>query len=431
VRSLCFLLALFSAGTARAELASLFGIGPKNQAMGGVALIEGEPNPFQVYSAPASLGFLHRIEIDFGAQYFQPNIRPYGTLNINAAGTQGDFSDAGVLPGGGSQLAFAVPLGGAHPLTLGGAIFLPFASLIRISGSPVDYPFYPLYADLSRNFFFVVGAGYEPIDGWAVGVNLRSTTKSTVSYVLRSDASVNYSASATEAKSESRLSYSVLYDNERKYPGGVPFTAGAMYRGFAGMETKIQADVSAFVPIQGVLVSDPSYTPAEFVLMGTWRAWPKWVFSGEVARVKWGSYVSPYGSGNINTYVIGDRAEAANFHDITVPRFGAEFREALRGETLKAIAYRVGYQYHPSPVPDQTADTNFVDETRHLFSAGAGATFLNPWHEGDVIDLDLFFQFNLLKNRQISKGTAQSIGAPGYLAGGNILLLGAGVSLKF
>jgi hypothetical protein len=426
-----FLLAFLAVCPAHAELASLFGIGPKNEAMGGVALIQGEANAYQVYSAPASLGFLHRVEIDFGAEYFQPNLKPFGTLNLNSSGTKGEFTDPGVLPGGGNLLAFALPLGSTRPLTIGGSIYLPWASLIRISGTPVDYPFYPLYTDLSRNFFFVVGAGYEPINGWALGVNVRSTTKSNVSYVLRTDSSVNYSASATEAKSESRLSYSVLYDNERRHPGEAAYTLGAMYRGKAGMESKIGADVSAFVPVQGVLISNPSFTPAEFVLMGTWRAWAKWTFSADVSRAKWSDYVSPYGTGNINTYVIGDKAAPANFHDITVPRFGVEFKEPLGGSLVKTMAYRLGYQYHPSPVPDQTADSNFVDENRHLFSVGVGAGFANPWREADVIDVDLFFQYNHLNNRQISKSSAQNVGAPGYLAGGNILLIGGGLTLKF
>ena len=428
---LCLAVGLFTAAESRAEMASLFGIGPKSQAMGGVSLIQGESNPFQVYTAPAALGFLHRMEIDFGTEYFQPNIRAFGTLNLNSSGTLGDFSNPGVLPGGGSLLAFGVPLGRVHPLTLGGAIYLPFTTLIRVSGTPVDYPFYPLYTDLSRNFFFVVGAGYEFIDGWAFGLNVRSTTKSTVSYVLRTDSSVNYSASATEAKSESRLSYSVLYDNSRRHPEQTPWTAGAMYRGFAGMETKIAADVTAFVPIQGALISNPSYTPAEWVLMGTWQAMPDWTFSGELSRVMWSNYVSPYGSGNINSYVIGDKASAANFHDITVVRLGMEQQIPVNGATVKKIFYREGYQYHPSPVPDQTGDSNFADDNRHLFSAGVGATLTNPWKDNDVVDLDLFFQYNLLKNRQISKLSSTNVGAPGYLAGGNILLFGAGVSLKF
>jgi hypothetical protein len=42
------LLHLLLAADARAEMASLFGIGPKAQGMGGVALIQDEANPFQV-----------------------------------------------------------------------------------------------------------------------------------------------------------------------------------------------------------------------------------------------------------------------------------------------------------------------------------------------------------------------------------------------
>lgn len=430
------LLHLLLAADARAEMASLFGIGPKAQGMGGVALIQDEANPFQVYSAPAALGFLRKVELDVGTLYLQPNILPYGSINLNSKGTMGDFTDAGVLPGGGSTLAFAVPLGPVHPVTIAGALYVPYTSLIRVSGTPVDYPFYPLYTDISRNFFFVVGAGYEFPDGWAFGLNVRSTTKSTVSYVLRSDSSINYSASATEARSESRVSVNVLYDNARKHPDK-PWTAGAMYRGFAGMETKIQADVTAFVPVQGALISTPAYTPAEWVGMGSWKlALPYELISdvtisGEVSRVLWSKYQSPYGSGNINSYVINGTAAPANFHNIWVPRIGFAENMPINGATIKKITYRQGYQYHPTPVPDQTGDANFVDNTRHLFSVGAGAGIVNPWKDGDVIDLDIFFQYNLLKKRQISKLASTNVGAPGYLTGGNILLMGAGLSLKF
>ena len=105
-------------------------------------------------------------------------------------------------------------------------------------------------------------------------------------YILRTDSSVNYSASATEAKSQSRLSYSLIYDHSRKHPES-PWSLGAMYRGYAGMETRIEADVTAFVPVQGVLVSMPSYTPSEWALMGTYSLASWWTFSGEIARVEW------------------------------------------------------------------------------------------------------------------------------------------------
>lgn len=432
-RVLCFWLFLFLNFAfplpARAEMASLFGIGQKSMAMGGTALNQGIYTPFQVYSAPAALGFLRRVEFSFGAQYFAPNIKPLGTLVVNSNGTQGEFRESGVLAGGGSLISFALPLGRVRPLTLGGTIYMPFSTLIRVSGTPVDYPFYPLYTDISRNFFFVVGAGYEFVDGWALGLNMRSTTKSTVNYALRTDNTINYSASATEAKSESRLSVSLLYDNGRRQPER-PFTVGFMYRAKTAMETKIMADVSAFVPLQGELNSMPAYTPAEFVLMGTGRV-HSWSFSGDISRVKWSSYVSPFGSGNINSYVIGNRHAAAGFHDITVFRLGMQQESVVGGRLVKKVYFREGYQYHPSPAPDQVGDTNFVDNNRHMFTGGLGFSLQSPFRDNDVFDLDLFLQYNWLKSRTVRKNLATNVGAPGYESSGSILFSGLGVSMRF
>ena len=117
--------------------------------------------------------------------------------------------------------------------------------------------------------------------------------------------------------------------------------------------------------------------------------------------------------------------------------WGVQFQQAVEafqsvnGKSVKQVFFREGYLFHPSPVPEQTGDSNYVDNDRHLFSAGAGAAIANPWKEDDTIDLDIFFQYNLLKNRQITKSAAGNVGAPGYLAGGSILLGGVGLALRF
>jgi hypothetical protein len=370
------------------------------------------------------------VEIHAGALYMQPELRPFGTLVLNSNGTQGEFHSAGVLPGGGSLLAAAFPIGRERPLTLGAAVFLPFSTMIRVSGSPVNYPFYPLYNDISRNFFFVVGAGMEVIDGWGLGVNVRSTTKSVASYTLRADNSVNYSASAVEAKGESRLSFSLVYDNVRS-GGKTPYSAGAMYRAKSGLETKLVADVTAFVPVQGELVSLPAYTPSEWVLMGSWRLGERLTIAGDFSWVKWSEYVSPYGSGNINSYVIGSARQEAGFRDIATYRFGADYGVERPGRNLRKLSYRLGYAYFPSPVPDQSGDTNFVDCDRHSVTAGFGVGIAHPWRDSDTIDFDLFAQYHALNDREVRKAGATNVGAPGYRAGGKIWLYGAGANLKF
>ncbi|MGZ3695657.1 MAG: hypothetical protein ACXWQO_16215, partial [Bdellovibrionota bacterium] len=238
--------------SAHAELGSLFGMGPLSSGLGGTSLFQGRPSPYQTLNAPASLGFIHKVEVDLSAQYFDPKLRPFGTVVLNSGGNLGNFDTAGVVAGGGTLVGIALPFGRVRPLTLGAVIYLPFTTLIRISGQPVDHPFYPLYSDIARNFFFSVGAGYELFDGLALGMNMRSTTKSVANYTLRTSNSVNYSASVVEGKSESRPSFSVVYDNERaRGANATAYSVGAMYRAQAGLETKLIADVTAFVPVEG------------------------------------------------------------------------------------------------------------------------------------------------------------------------------------
>lgn len=428
--ALLLLLSLLGAPAAEAQIGAVFGTGPVSSAMGATSIRQGRPNAYQVYGAPAALGFLRDVEVNVGAQYMKPDLKSFGTLVLNSNGTLGEFPSAGVMEGGGELLAFAFPIGKERPLTLAAAFYLPFSTLVRVSGNPVNYPFYPIYNDISRNLFFVVGAGYELFDGWGLGVNVRSTTKSTAVYALRADNSVNYSASAVEAKSQSRLSFSLVYNNERKNPGSA-WSLGAMYRAKAGLETKLAADITAFVPVQGELVSLPSFSPAEWVLMASWRPSARWIFSLDAAWVLWSDYVSPYGSGNINSYVIGDARQTAGFKDIPVPRAGAEYSKPLDSGALRRISYRGGYLFHPSPVPDQKEDSNFVDNDRHAFTAGLGLGFKNPWRDTDLIDLDIFFQYNWLARRDVTKNSSTNVGAPGYTTGGKIFLYGLGGSMRF
>jgi hypothetical protein len=411
-----------------AQVGSLFGIGAQSSGMGGVSHIQGRASPTQVFSSPASLGSIREVTVSLSGVYLDPRLKPFGSLVLNSNGTRGTFDSAGVLPGGGQVISGAFPIGKDRPLVFSGAIFLPFSSLIRVSGNPVNYPYYPLYHDITRNFFFVLGAGYEFIDGFFVGFNLRSTTKSSTNYTLRSDSNVNYTATATEARGQNRISLSFVYDHERR--GGYPFTVGAMYRAKSGLETKIAADVTAFVPVQGELNSVPFYSPAEIVFITSARFGDNFTTSFDAAWVKWSGFSSPYGTGNINSYVIGNNQKAANFKDIPVMKWGGEYRLFQSGD-MKNVSARLGYVYHPSPVPDQVADSNFVDNTRHGITAGLGFGIENPWKDSDLFEIDVFSQLNLLNTRNVTKLAGNFVGAPGYSTGGKIWIYGAGITMKF
>jgi long-chain fatty acid transport protein len=66
---------------------------------------------------------------------------------------------------------------------------------------------------------------------------------------------------------------------------------------------------------------------------------------------------------------------APGFRDIVIPRLGVEWRAVENGRL--AVDLRGGYSYEPSPVPDQTGASNFVDCDKHTFALGAGLTFIH------------------------------------------------------
>jgi long-subunit fatty acid transport protein len=426
MKQLIFLFAILCATSAAANTASIFGLGPVSISMGGTTVLHGEANAFQTFSQPAALGFLHHVEAALGFQSMDPKLKPFGTLVLNSNGTQGDFASAGVLGGSGQNLAFAFPIGKKeHPFTVGAAFYLPSDSMVRVSGAPVNYPFYPLYNDIARNAFFVIGAGYELGAGIAAGVHMRSSIKSTAQYQLRADNNINYSASAVEARSTTRFSFALLWDLEKKFQK--PWTVGLSYRAKSYLETKLAADITAFVPIQGELVSIPAFSPAEWILSTATRIGGSTFVSFDLARIQWNEYTYPYGTGNINSFIIGQgQSRSAGFKNIWVPRVGMEKR-------WSRWRLRAGYFYYPSPVPDQTGDTNFVDNKRHVFSAGLGYHMPKPWSDDpqQYLKLDAFFQWNELVERRIQKTRATNIGAPGYTTGGHIVVYGAAASLSF
>lgn len=421
----------FVSGSASANLGTIFGLGPKSMATGATSYLHGDWDSFATFSAPAALGYLSDAEVTFGVMHMNPNLKPYGNLVLNSSGTRGEFYDAGVLEGNGQLIGFAFPIGSRErPLTLGGNFYLPSSGLVRVSGNPVNYPFYPMYSDISRNAFFVVGVGYRIWRGLAIGVNLRSTSKSIASYQLRSDNTINYSASAVEARSENRFSASLVWDQSKVSEGR--WSVGAMYRAKSSLETKLSADISAFVPVQGELVSTPAYSPSEWVGSFSWKSRNEFTLSADIARVEWRGYSAPYGSGNINFYVIGDRNKQAGFKDVWVPRAGFQKKYGFQG-SVKSLALRGGAFYYPTPVPDQTEDSNFVDNDRWGATAGAGLGLKNPWRDrGDeAIRVELAAQYNKLEERKVTKVASTKVGAPGYTTGGEIWIYGLSGTFVF
>jgi len=111
--------------------------------------------------------------------------------------------------------------------------------------------------------------------------------------------------------------------------------------------------------------------------------------------------------------------------DILIPRVGLEWR------VLERLALRAGYFFEPSPVPDQIKSSNYLDNDRHVFSAGIGYTFEDPLRVvRKPMSVDMVVQYMRLPSRKTLKDPGYSP-LPGYETRGEVVSVGGNISFHF
>jgi long-chain fatty acid transport protein len=117
------------------------------------------------------------------------------------------------------------------------------------------------------------------------------------------------------------------------------------------------------------------------------------------------------------------------FHDLLIPRVGAEYRAYERDQL--AVDVRGGYAYEPTPVPEQVGGSNFADADKHTFAAGVGLdlTRLQPILERPL-SLDAHLGVTYLPDRPNRK--LDPLDAVGdFVAGGVVVQVGMTLRSRF
>lgn len=119
----------------------------------------------------------------------------------------------------------------------------------------------------------------------------------------------------------------------------------------------------------------------------------------------------------------------ANLKDILIPAFGLEYL-ALSTRHVD-LHVRCGYFYRPTPVPDQTGLTNFLDSDVHAPSAGLGITLKDLFRViTKPLSVDMHFQYQILtKRKTLKESPTNPVGD--YETDGNILNVGATMTVRF
>ncbi|QDG52334.1 hypothetical protein FIV42_16785 [Persicimonas caeni] len=124
----------------------------------------------------------------------------------------------------------------------------------------------------------------------------------------------------------------------------------------------------------------PSYSPASAAVGVAWTVGRAQILA-DARYERWSDFRDTH-------------SQPTNFEDTLSPRLGLEY-ELESGSDLRA-----GLGWVPSPVPDQTGRTNYVDNDRLITSAGASYTF-DAF--GAPLQLDWALQMQLLFTRDTEK----------------------------
>jgi len=145
---------------------------------------------------------------------------------------------------------------------------------------------------------------------------------------------------------------------------------------------------------------------------------------------------SPFPNPVDNTTLGVPPQPAPGFHDTISPKIGAEWTLPLGGAL--ALDLRAGYGYEPTPVPEQTGATNFLDGSRHVMATGVEGR----WTAGGAeVAASLGAQWHLMPMRTHTKaapGTRAeaamllgNLGAPDIGGGGAIFSLVVGAEVRY
>jgi len=200
------------------------------------------------------------------------------------------------------------------------------------------------------------------------------------------------------------------------------------YVGERNGKIKLQNDASmgivspSSVPV-GFDASASLFYDPETWSVGGWHVLGGWDWHWAVDYEKWsrfdGSYMKLYFrtfQGSLTQYPVDTQ-----YRDIWVPRIGVRIPYGESG-------WSIGYAYRPTPVPDQSGETNFLDADRDILSTGYDfKTRFGGLLESDVT-IQSHLQYQRLRTKTVTKTSSTQIGATGYKIEGYVVSYGITLS---
>jgi len=433
-----------AARPAAASPPDTYGIGGRSTALGGA--VSASATDFSAgYYNPAGLAQASGVELSFGYKY--------AGHHLELGGRSSQLDPVREMVGG----VIARGTVGELPVAFGITAQISTERLSRFRTRRAEEPRWLLYEDRPHLLYLGFSAAVRPVDWASLGAGLAVLSSTRGRFTITGTV---VQPDATGASlDDSQLRHEVDVDlTPRRIPlFGVTLkpteavSVAAVYRGQAtvdfDMKGELRGDVQtvAFtLPAAYEVMSRSAgdFVPRQFVVGVELEALRRLRAELDVAYVNWAAYESPFARTESQLTLAApegfldlppDSEPGAlldpQFEDRVVPRIGVEYEVGATRDL--ALPIRVGYAFEKSPVPEQTGQSNLVDNDRHVMAFGSGLVWQDP---ADFIPGELRFDFvgqwtRLPTRVTLKDNPADYVGD--YRAGGDIFAVGADLSVGF
>lgn len=370
--------------TAHANPWDLFGFNGRAIAMGNAHTAMADDFT-AVYYNPAALTIADEPGFGFGLMLARPALsfefekaeREVAELNPPSANS---ITFGAVFPMGGQRFR--------NRVVAGLALNVPTDSLLNGQALDPATPHWYMYQSLPRRIVATLGIAALPVEWLSIGAGVQILAGLEGELLYELDVVAGRFSQKSVTFDISPIASPTLGIEARPFDG---LRVGASYR------ASIQSDVVLPVDVRITGVADlyvatqfnVQYTPHQLTFGIAYLLESiDLLFGADLVYAMWSGAPDPSVSSSID--VGGDLIEGTGldnaldtpapgqeravdlaFRNTLTARFGAEQR-------IGPFGLRGGYAVRPSPAPQQTTGTNYVDATAHIFSLGAGVRFLDP-----------------------------------------------------
>lgn len=360
----------------------------------------------------------------------------------------------------GLMIGIAYPLG--WRFGVGISLYLPSEGLLRLQLEDPSIPYYVMYRNRNNRFTLSPSLGFQIIEGLSLGVG--ASVSANAKLYARASATANVSAFASDAPEGQELNADISLDVQALEAAAVPavhpivgmqlsfgafvpkrkeklralldrFAIGATYRGKWAVDTsaEVVAGVNGEITFDdetlllSSLLEEPLnvsiedltafYNPPQLAI-GLTGGYEFFQFSFDAQWTKWSGFrelTTPATTLAIDAIAgtsisvdLGKELPPPAFRDTWTMRMGTDFdfdiAQNVKVVDRLGVHIGAGYSFVPTPVPEQTGLTNYMDASRHVMALGVGLELgqIRGVSKGPV-RFDLAGQFHQMVERTSTK----------------------------